>query len=65
MQKQFDNTVREDGLPAHSFDTLFEDLATLTLNAVRVPGKPESTFDISSVPGGRSNPENDAAGNGM
>lgn len=37
----------EDGLPVHSFSTLLEDLATLTLNQVRAAGR---SFQMISTP---------------
>ena len=40
-----------DGLPVHSFATLLADLATLTLNTVRVAGgKRDVTFGASAKP---------------
>ena len=39
-----------DGLPVHSFRTLLEDLATLTLNEVSLPGNPELALPLLAVP---------------
>jgi len=36
----------EDGLPVHSFQTLLQDLATLTRNHVRVPGAGTKTANV-------------------
>ncbi len=36
----------DDGLPVHSFQTLLEDLATLTRNRVRVPGGEAETANV-------------------
>ena len=33
--------TKTNGFPAHSFDTLMDDIATLTLNSVSLPGIPE------------------------
>ena len=33
-----------EGLPVHSFQTLLDDLATLTLNEVTLPGNPDDAF---------------------
>ena len=40
----------QDGLPVHSFQTLLEDLATLTRNRVRVPGGEEKTANLLARP---------------
>ena len=37
-----DTRATPDGLPVHSFDTLLQDLATLTLNEVTLPNPPHS-----------------------
>ncbi|MCZ0943404.1 MAG: transposase [Gammaproteobacteria bacterium] len=39
-----------DGLPAHSLTTLLDDLATLALNTVQLPGSPESRFFVATQP---------------
>ena len=39
-----------DGLPVHSFRTLLEDLATLTLNEVSLPGNPELALPLLATP---------------
>ena len=39
-----------DGLPVHGFRTLMEDLATLTLNEVSLPGNPELALPLLAVP---------------
>lgn len=39
--------LTEDGLPVHSFSTLLEDLATLTLNQVQAAGR---SFQMISTP---------------
>ena len=44
--------VLDDGTPAHSFQTLLNDLSTIVRNACRRPGAPtdESTFDVVTSP---------------
>ena len=39
-----------EGLPVHSFQTLLDDLATLTLNEVTLPGNPDDAFPMVSQP---------------
>ncbi len=39
-----------DGLPVHGFRTLLDDLATLTLNEVSLPGCPEHAFPLLARP---------------
>ena len=39
-----------DGLPVHSLRTLLDDLATLTLNQVTLPGKPDAAFPLVADP---------------
>ena len=39
-----------EGLPVHSFRTLLDDLATVTLNEVTLPGNPEDAFPMISQP---------------
>ena len=39
-----------DGLPVHSFRTLMDDLATLTLNEVSLPGSPDHAFPLLARP---------------
>ena len=39
-----------DGLPVHSFDTLLDDLATLTLNRMSLSSAPDHHFDIVAEP---------------
>ena len=45
-----DSKLTADGLPVHSFRTLMEDLATLTLNEVSLPGNPELVLPLLAVP---------------
>ncbi|WP_420431332.1 IS1634 family transposase [Candidatus Poriferisocius sp.] len=45
-----DSKLTADGLPVHSFRTLMEDLATLTLNEVSLPGNPELALPLLAVP---------------
>ena len=40
----------DEGLPVHSFQTLIEDLATLTRNQVRMPGNDGATANILAQP---------------
>ena len=40
----------DDGLPVHSFKTLLEDLATLTRNQVRMPGREAKTVNLLARP---------------
>ena len=44
--------VLDDGTPAHSFQTLLNELSTIVRNACRRPGAPadESTFDVVTSP---------------
>ena len=39
-----------DGLPVHSFTTLFADLGTLTLHHASIPGLPDNRFLLASEP---------------
>ena len=39
-----------EGLPVHGFDTLLQDLATLTLNDVTLPGQPDTPFRLLAEP---------------
>lgn len=39
-----------DGFPVHSLPTLLDDLATLTLNEVTLPGSPDSAFPLVARP---------------
>ena len=39
-----------DGFPVHSLTTLLVDLATLTLNEVTVPGRPDQPFPLTATP---------------
>ena len=39
-----------DGLPLHSLPTLLDDLATLTLNEVTLPGSPNAVFPLVAQP---------------
>ena len=39
-----------DGYPVHSFRTLLNDLATLTLNEVTLPGSPTASFPMLACP---------------
>ena len=45
-----DSKLTADGHPVHSFRTLMEDLATLTLNEVSLPGNPELALPLLAVP---------------
>ena len=45
-----DSKLTADGHPVHSFRTLLEDLATLTLNEVSLPGNPELALPLLAVP---------------
>ena len=45
-----DTKLTPDGLPVHSFTTLFADLGTLTLNHASIPGRPDSRFLLASEP---------------
>ena len=45
-----DSKRTADGLPVHSFPTLLADLATLTVNEVSLPGKPEATVPMLAEP---------------
>ena len=42
--------VLPNGYPVHSFRTLLNDLATLTLNEVTLPGRPEASFPMLARP---------------
>ncbi len=39
-----------DGLPVHSFRTLMEDLSTMVLNQLRLPGQESSLISIVTSP---------------
>ena len=39
-----------DGFPVHSLPTLLDDLATLTLNEVTLPGSPNAAFPLVARP---------------
>ena len=39
-----------EGLPVHGFDTLLQDLATLTLNDVTLPDQPDTPFRLLAEP---------------
>ncbi len=39
-----------DGLPVHGFRTLLDDLATLTLNEVSLPGNPDPALPLPATP---------------
>ena len=45
-----DTRATPDGLPVHSFDTLLQDLATLTLNEVTLPNQPDTPFRLHAEP---------------
>ncbi len=45
-----DTKTAADGLPVHSMTTLLADLATLTLNRVSLPGRPDSAFHAVARP---------------
>ena len=44
------NKTNPDGFPVHSLTTLLADLATLTLNEVTVPGRPDQPFPLTATP---------------
>ena len=42
--------ITPDGFPVHSLTTLLADLATLTLNEVTVPDRPDHPFSLTATP---------------
>jgi len=49
-KRKAESKTSSEGLPAHSFETLMDDLATLTLNSVSLPGHPEAVVPMLSEP---------------
>ena len=45
-----DTKTTADGMPVHSMTTLLADLATMTLNKVSLPGRPDSAFHTVAKP---------------
>ena len=45
-----DSKLTADGLPVHSFRTLMEDLSTMVLNQLRLPGQESSLISIVTSP---------------
>ena len=45
-----DSKLTADGLPVHSFRTLLEDLSTMVLNQLRLPGQESSLISIVTSP---------------
>lgn len=40
----------DDGLPVHSFHSLINDLATISLNKISLPSNPKYRFDLPTTP---------------
>ena len=49
-QRKAETKTTSDGFPVHSFETLMDDLATLTLNSVSLPGHPGAVVPMVSEP---------------
>ena len=49
-QRKAETKTTSDGFPVHSFETLVDDLATLTLNSVSLPGHPGAVVPMVSEP---------------
>ena len=49
-QRKAETKTTSNGLPVHSFETLMDDLATLTLNSVSLPGHPGAVVPMVSEP---------------
>lgn len=49
-ERQANSRRTDDGLPVHSFQTLLDDLATLTRNPVRLPGDNAPTANLLARP---------------
>ena len=49
-RRKADTKRTPDGFPVHSFETLLDDLSSVALNKVRLPGEPESELAIVTQP---------------
>ena len=49
-KRKTDTKRTPDGFPVHSFETLLDDLSSVVLNKVRLPGQPESELAIVTRP---------------